>query len=222
MVSPALPRRSFLARVTAGAAAFGAAFAADPASAWAATASAKPDELDAWFASMHGPNKAIFDCTNTPSAASGVMFARNLMKFSTEKLGTRDADMSVVVCFRHFATPFGYNDAMWAKYPQMADMLQADDPATKKRAMRNWLLHVPVEGQEGANLPGLLGHGASFAICGAATDFVAGQLAGPGGDAKAIAAELAHNLVPGGRLVVAGIVAVQRAQKAGFAYTYAG
>jgi hypothetical protein len=47
-------------------------------------------------------------------------------------------------------------------------------------------------------------------------------LAGKTGDAKAIEAELAANLIPNARMVPAGVVGVQRAQKAGFAYTFAG
>jgi intracellular sulfur oxidation DsrE/DsrF family protein len=47
-------------------------------------------------------------------------------------------------------------------------------------------------------------------------------LAGKTGDPKAIEAELAANLVPNARMVPAGVVGVQRAQKAGVAYTFAG
>lgn len=215
-----VPRRSFLARLAAGGAALGAAFGGVAALPANAEAAAKPDALDAWFQSMKGANKAIYDCTSPGSAPEGTFFAHNLLTFSHRKLGTKDDDFSVVVCYRHFATPFGYNDAMWAKYPQMAEMLKIDDVGTKKRAVRNWLLHEKVEGQ--ANITTVREHGVQFAVCGAATEFIANALAGASGDAKAIEAELGANLVPGGRIVAAGVVAVQRAQKNGFAYTYAG
>jgi hypothetical protein len=221
MVNTAVPRRSFLSRLAAATAAF-AGGAALPSTASAAPMSAKPDELEAWFLSMKGGNKAIYDCTSAASAPEGTFFAHNLIRFSAEKLGTKDSENAIVVCYRHFATPFGYNDAMWAKYPQLAGMLKVEDPGTKKPATRNWLMHELVENDPGANIPGIHEHGASFAVCGAATAFIAGLLAGDKGDAKAIAAELGANLVPGGKIVAAGVVAVQRAQKAGFAYTYAG
>jgi len=150
------------------------------------------------------------------------MFARNFMKFSAEKLGTKDADMNVIVSFRHFATPYGYVDAMWAKYPQFAALLKVEDPTTKKPAARNIPLHDDVEGEVGANLPALAARGVRFTVCGAATEFIAKLLAGKTGDAKAIEAELAANLIPNARMVPAGVVGVQRAQKAGFAYTFAG
>lgn len=217
-----VPRRSFLARLAVGGAALGAAFGGTAAFPDVAGAASPGAELDAWFGAMKGPNKIIYDCVSASSAPEGVFFARNIIKFSADKLGTRDADMSVVVSFRHFSTPFGYNDDMWAKYPPMAEMLQVDDPSTKKRATRNWLLHDLVMGEAGANLPGLREHGANFAVCGAATEFIAHQLAGPNGDAKKIEAELAANLIPGAKMMPAGVVGIQRAQKAGFAYTYAG
>ncbi|MEA3245919.1 MAG: hypothetical protein U9Q74_07155 [Gemmatimonadota bacterium] len=219
---PAVARRSFLGRLAAGTAAFGAAFAGGAALPSLAIAEASPDEMDTWFDSMKGTYKCIYDCTSAGGAPDGVMFARNLYKFGAEKLGTKDADNSVVVCFRHFATPFGYTDAMWAKYPQLADMLKVEDPGTKKPAARNWLLHELVEGEAGANLPGIRAKGVQYAVCGAATAFIAKLLADKKGDPKKIETELGANLIPGARMAPAGVVAVQRAQKAGFAYTYAG
>jgi len=222
MTDRTVPRRSFLARLTAAAAAVGAAVGGAAALPTFAGAEPLPDELDTWFAGMKGANKVIYDCVQPGGGPDGVIFARNIIKFSAEKLGTKDADMSVIVSFRHFSTPFGYNDAMWAKYPQFASMLKVEDPGTKKPAARNWLLHELVEGEAGANIPGIRAHGVQFAVCGAATAFLAKVLADKKGDPKKIEAELSANLIPSAKMMPAGVVAVQRAQKAGFAYTYAG
>jgi intracellular sulfur oxidation DsrE/DsrF family protein len=46
------------------------------------------------------------------------------------------------------------------------------------------------------------------------------MLAGPGGNAKAVDAELRSNLVPGALIVPAGIVAVNRAQEHGYSFAY--
>src|SRR4051812_23660872 len=215
----ALPRRSFLGRVAAAAAAFGAAPALTAMSEPSAFA---PSELDTWLMSMKGTEKVIYDAVSAGGATDGLIFARNFMTMSQEKLGTKDNEMSVIVSFRHFATPFGYSDAMWAKYPPLADVSMVDDPKTKKRAKRNWLLHDDLEGFPGASLPAVRAKGVNFTVCGAATAFIAGVLAGKTGNAKTIEAELAANLIPGARMVPAGVVVVQRAQKNGFAYTYTG
>jgi intracellular sulfur oxidation DsrE/DsrF family protein len=220
-----IARRGFVAHLATGAAALGAVSALGCGTSKAAAAASPPAKMDAleeWLATFKGANKCIYDCVQAAGASDGILFARNLLTLSHEKLGTTDADMSIVVSFRHFATPFGYNDAMWAKYPAFAEMLKFDDPTTKKPARRNVPLHDEVEGFSDASLPGLLKHGVQFAVCGAATTFIAGVLAGKTGDAKAIEAELSANLVPGARIVPAGVVVVQRAQKEGFAYTFAG
>ena len=224
MSTPSVPRRSFLGRFFVGSI---AALSASPVLAaacapGASTAPASTNELDTWLATMHGPEKVFYDATMAAGAMDGILFARNFLKFSQEKLGTKDSEMSVIVSFRHFATPYGYNDAMWKKYPQFGAMLKVDDPKTKKPAVRNVPLTDEMEGFPGTSLPALAAHGVKFSVCGAATAFLAGVVAGKTGDAKAVEADLSANLIPGAILAPAGVVAVQRAQKAGFAYTYTG
>lgn len=224
MSDSSIPRRSFMSRLAAGAAALGATsmFAGTASASSAAETSLPPDALEVWLASMKAPHKCIYDCVHGSGALDGILFARNLMSLSGEKLGTKDRDMNVIVSFRHFATPFGFNDAMWAKYPQLAEVAKFDDPATKQRATRNVPLHDEVFGFTSASIPGLKARGVQYAVCGAATTFISGVIAGKTGDAKAVEAELAANLVAGARIVPAGVVVVQRAQKSGFAYTFAG
>lgn len=218
-MSDRIIRRDFIGKLAVGSAALTAACAPGA----APIAAAPPgDAMDMWFGGMKGTYKAIYDCTSATGAPDGTFFAHNLLKYSADKLGTKTEDNSIVVCYRHFATPFGYTDAIWAKYPQIATMLKVDDPKTKKLATTNWLLHSVVLDEEGANIPGVTSRGVQFAVCGAATEFIAKLLAGKTGDAKAIEAELGTALIPNAKLVPAGVVAVQRAQKAGFAYTYAG
>lgn len=220
------PRRSFLVRLAAGAAAFTAvpalsAVACAPAAAPPPAAPAG-DELDQWLGAMKGTYKVIYDAVHPEGGPDAVLYARNFMTLSQEKLATKDADMNVIVSFRHLSSPYGFNDAMWAKYPQFAALLKVEDPTTKKPAVRNIPLHDEVMAFPGASMPALVTRGVHFTVCGAATTFIAGVLAGKTGDAKAIEAELAANLVPNARIVPAGVVVVQRAQKAGFAYTFAG
>lgn len=219
-MTTSVPRRSFLGRATAIAAALGITPALSAFGSPSETASPGND-LDHWLTSMHGPQKVLYDCTTPAGASDGIVFARNFVKFSQEKLGMKDSDMSVIVSFRHFGTPFGYSDAMWAKYPQFADMLKFTDPKTGKLAARNVALDEH-EGFPNASPAALLRHGVQFAVCGAATAFFSGVIAGQTGDARAIEDELGNHLIPGGRIVPAGVIVVQRAQKAGFAYTFAG
>jgi intracellular sulfur oxidation DsrE/DsrF family protein len=218
--SPVL-RRSFLARLSAGIAALGVTSAA-PAAAFAANAGSASNELDDWMTSFKGSERVFYDSVSTAGGMEAILFARNFLKFSAEKLATKDSDMSVIVSFRHMATPLGFNDAMWAKYPLLAEATKTDDPKTKKRSTRNVPLHDEMDGFPGTSMPALRSHGVQFSVCGAATAYIAGLIAGAKGNAKTVEADLAANLVPGAKIVPAGVVAVQRAQKAHFAYTYTG
>ena len=214
------PRRSFLTRLAAGVAAVAAVPARNAMS--TSTPSNAAPELDTWLGTLKGSNKVIYDAVQPGGGPDAIIFARNFYKFSQDKLGTRPDDMQAIVSFRHFATPFGYTDAIWSKYPQIGQMLKIDDPKTKMPATRNVWLHDDVEGQAGSSIPGLVTRGAHFTVCGAATEFIANLLAGPSGNAAAINSELAASLVPNARIVPAGVVGLQRAQKAGFTYAFAG
>jgi intracellular sulfur oxidation DsrE/DsrF family protein len=74
----------------------------------------------------------------------------------------------------------------------------------------------------GTTIDALAKRGTRFAICDAATHFVAGQLAGQGGNADAIYKEFTANTIPNSRFVPAGVVGVTRAQEHGYALIYAG
>jgi intracellular sulfur oxidation DsrE/DsrF family protein len=224
MLDAADSRREFLTRLAAGVAVFGAvpalaAVSCAPASVPMA-AGPTADEVDTWYATFKGAYKVVYDCVQSTGGPDGILFARNFLTLGHDKLATKDSDVSVVVSFRHFSTPYGYNDAMWAKYP-FATFMKVDDPTTKKPAARNVPLHDEVSGFSGATIPALGARGVKFTVCGAATEFIAGMIAGKG-DAKAVEAELLANLNPNTRAVPAGVIGVQRAQKAGFAYTFAG
>jgi len=179
-------------------------------------------DLDKWMDELPTKHRIFVDTASRQGGQDGVQFSGNLFNINESAYGVKNADVAVIVCFRHQSTAYGYNDAMWAKYPQFADLLKYDDPTTKKRATRNVLFHDNVMGFSDASIPGLTARGVQFTACGAATTFIAGVIAGKTGDAKAIEAELAANLVPGARMVPAGVVVLQRAQKNGYAYTFAG
>ena len=221
MIRMQVPRRSFLSRLAAGMAAVGfTGIVTSAAEASEAPVPAKND-LDTWLGSFKGSERVFYDATTGHGGIEAILFARNFMTLSRDKMGTKDSDMSVIVSFRHFATPLGYNDAMWAKYPLLAQISKLEDAKTKAPAKRN-IGYDEMPGFAGTSLPALYARGARFSVCGAATAYFAGLLAGSSGNASTIEAELAANLIPGAKIAPAGVVAVQRAQKARFAYTFTG
>jgi intracellular sulfur oxidation DsrE/DsrF family protein len=71
-------------------------------------------------------------------------------------------------------------------------------------------------------LASLSTQGVQFAVCSMATRRLAGMIArAVSGNADAIFAELTANLVSNGRMVSAGIVAVNRAQERGYSFVSA-
>ena len=72
---------------------------------------------DAWLDDLTGQHKNIYDCTTVENGPTGWTFARNFLTANTGPIyQLKDADINVIVCVRHLATAFGFNDAMWAKY----------------------------------------------------------------------------------------------------------
>jgi hypothetical protein len=107
----------------------------------------------------------------------------------------------------------------------MGEMLKFTDPNTKQTPATN-LYNSASYGMAlpnfGTTIDALVKRGTRFAICDAATHFVAGQLAGTSGNADAIYKEFAAATIPNSRFVPAGVAGVTRAQERGYTLIYAG
>lgn len=228
-----LERRSFLSRIIAGAGAFGAAFGgASIAQAQAAPAAtggfqptrhAEDDWLDQTGTAKH---RFFFDNTTVGGFGEAMFFARNYFVANASGYKLADADLAQVICMRHESTSFSFTDAMWVKYGAALSERAGNfvDPKTKAVPTINVYM---VGGYDNTLKNGnvtidqLARRGVRFAVCGMATR-AAAQLAAQktGGNVDAIFKELTENLVPGGRMVPAGIVAVNRAQERGYAVAH--
>jgi intracellular sulfur oxidation DsrE/DsrF family protein len=214
-----LVRRSFLGRLAAAGTAVGAALAGGavlPTLARAEPHLAQGHPEDAWLDALKGMHKNIYDCTSAEGGGMGWFYANNFVTANTgAPYNMKASQLSVIVSVRHFATIFGYNDAMWAKYP-FGELFKVNDEATKAPSKKN-------PNTKPAN--DLAKSGVITAVCGMATAYFAGNIlaAKMGLKAADIEAELRANLVsPTARMVVAGVVATNRAQEKGFAYNYVG
>jgi intracellular sulfur oxidation DsrE/DsrF family protein len=210
--APSSERRSFLTRLNVGAASIaalaigGRALAQTKAAAPARFEPAR-HEKDDWMDQVPGKHRMVFDTVSATGFGDALLFANNFMTANRNDYGLQNSDLAIIVIARHISTAFGYNDAMWAKYgAQMAPMSQLDNvPKTNPRSAG------------GFGVDTLAKAGVQFAICAMATRRIAGSIAqATGGNTDTINAELAANLVPNGRLVSAGILAVNRAQERGY------
>jgi intracellular sulfur oxidation DsrE/DsrF family protein len=222
-----MARRSFLARLGTGAGVLGAtAIITSP-----AVAQGAPDALwqparhaqDDWLEKIPGQHRFLFDTTTPEGLALAFRFAGNYFTANQSAYGLKDSDLAVVIVARHKSTPFGYNDAMWAKYgKQLSEQAEFTDPKTKEPPKVNLYAEAGDGSGQLGQMDALIKKGAHFAVCQASSRGIAGRIAqATGGDVEVILNEIGANLIPNARFVPAGIVAVNRAQERGYSFAFA-
>jgi intracellular sulfur oxidation DsrE/DsrF family protein len=225
-------RRSFLSRLGTGLVAVGAALGADAPAVQAQESSetrwqpARPVEDD-WLDKMRGKHRTILDTVSAQGVADALHFASNI--FTTSKSGYRldSADLAVVICLRHAATAFAFNDAMWAKYSTpMAARTKFNDPKSHGPAVVNVFNSKDYRGllsNGPTTFDELIKLGVHFAVCAQSTHGMADSFArSEGGEAESTYKTLTSNLIGNSHMVPSGIVAVGHAQERGFPYVYCG
>ena len=228
--SKSLERRSFLSRAAIGVAALGAGATSLPSRAGAAAAprwQPTPHPQDDWLERPKAKHRFVIDTTTAGAAGAALLFAGNYYTANKAGYDIEPADLSIVIVFRHFATPFAYTDAIWAKYgAQLSEALEFTDPKSKQAPGTNlydsadYGFALP---NYGTTIGSLVQRGVHFAVCDMATHFNARMLADKTkGDADSIYRELISNFYPNSHLVPAGIVAVNRAQERGYSFASAG
>jgi intracellular sulfur oxidation DsrE/DsrF family protein len=211
-------RRSFLTRFNAGAAsiaalAMGGLAMAQVKSAPAGRFEPARHDKDDWMDQIPGKHRLVVDTTSDDGFRDGLLFASNFMLANRNDYGLQDRDMAVIVVARHLSTQYGFNNDMWAKYGA-SFAGQAPAGAAAKEP--------PKANPQAMSLASLSNQGVQFAVCAMATRRLAGTIAkAVSGNTDAIFAELSANLVASGRLVPAGIIAVNRAQERGYSFVSA-
>ncbi len=208
------PRRSFLTHV--GAAGAAVALGGAPARAQAAPAPGSRWEparhpQDDWLDQVPGRHRLFLDALTQAGAGDAALFADNYYTASKNAYGLGDADLAVVVCLRHLATPYAFTDAIWSKYgPTLADLSKYNGEK------------VDVNPHRG-KLEALAKRGSRFAVCDMATHFFARNVSVKAAlDADAVYKEMVASTIGNCQFVAAGIVAVGRAQERGYAIAYVG
>ncbi len=130
---------------------------------------------------LPGKHRLVFDTTTPAGFGAAVAYANNFLTADKDGYGLTDQDHGIIIVARHFATPFAYNDAMWAKYGKaMPPFVVIDDPKTKQRPAIN-LFNVGTYGLDlpnlGTTIPDVVKRGVHFAVCQMATKFFSGMLA---------------------------------------------
>lgn len=169
-------------------------------------------DQDLWMDELPTKHRIFVDTASRQGGQDGVNFAGNLFNINESIYGVKPADVGLIICFRHQATPYGYNEAMWAKYGQyFSQRLELPKPLTSNP------VNPPPGGEADRTVATLADRGAVIAVCAQATRGMAGRIAAAtGGSQDAILKELMANAVRRGRFVPAGVVAATHAQERGF------
>ena len=215
-VEPA--RRRFLAQLGIGSATLGAVVGSViPANAQPASPAPRRHAVDDWMDALPAAHRMVFDAVSASGAEDIRHYANNVFLANRAGYDVENRDVGVLIVLRHNATPFGYNDAMWAKYGSAFAGEMKIDPGAQKAPTAN-------PANAGTETLDALGRqGTHFGVCAMATRRFAGIVARTSAATiDAIVEELGKNLIPNAHLTPAGIVAVGRAQERGYAFGYAG
>lgn len=181
-------------------------------------------ELDAWLDDATGGHRIFVDSSTGLGGAEALLYSTNLFNSHGNAYGGTDSDLDIVICFRHFSTPFGYNDSIWKKYGEAIHQV-VQYPESDRAPDRNPMNVAgnPAAANAGITVDSLVARGATIAICENATRFFSGQLAAAtGASTNDVFEEITANAVGGGRFVSAGVIALTRAQEYGYSLLYAG
>ena len=221
-------RRSFLARLSAGASALAVSAMAGISTAQGQTAQTAPwrperHEKDDWLDKLPGKHRLVFDTTSPTGFGEAILYANNFIRVNQNDYGLQNRDVAVVIGVRHNSTPFAYNDAIWTKYGMpLALRTGFTDPKTNQAPKVNLYKaadYGPQLPNRGTTLDSILTLGAQLAVCQIATRGIADALAQTTGQVSdTVYNELVANLVTNARMVPAGIVAVNRAQERGYSF----
>ena len=172
---------------------------------------------DDWFVTRPGKHRVVLDTTSAAGVADAIRFANNLFNGSKSGYRVDEADMAIVICLRHRATPHAYTDALWSKYGRVLDRRDEDTNASGPVPTTNLY-----NSGERPQLSDLARRGVHFMVCGTASRGIAQRAAGPNGNADAVFRELEATLIPNAHIVAAGVVGVTHAQEQGYSYLYVG
>lgn len=181
---------------------------------------------DNWLNDMPGDHRAFIDASRPMGGSEALQYANNILTAHTRTYGGAESDYAMIVCFRRFATPFGYGDDVWAKYGAIFNRLVPfPDPATGEPFAVNpgniaGRMDLP---NRGNTIDSLGERGVYFVVCDAATRVISGLLSRTvGGEAEDIYKELIDSAVANSQFVPAGVLTATRSQEFGYSLLAAG
>lgn len=180
-------------------------------------------EAEEWFKKIKGEHRVVYD-GSTPHDGFPIIW-NWAFYLSNNQTGSTDSDITAMTVLRHSAIPFALKTELWEKY-QLGEFVGVNDNQTKKPALRN-PYYEPKEGDFPVpmiqGIKDLQARGALFCVCDLALNVYSGMKATQmGADPATVYAEWKAGVLPEIQIVPSGVWALERAQKNGCAYIFAG
>ncbi len=182
--------------------------------------------IDQWMDEQPGSHRVFVDSASAGGGVDALVYAHNIFAAQERAYEGTPADFAMIVCFRHFSTPFGFGDAVWEEYGEAFNaIMQFPDPASGRAPSVNLLnaqnrRDLP---NRGITIDSHVARGTQFAICDtAARGFAAQAAARIDKSADEVYEDFVAGAIPNSRFVSAGVMALTRAQEYGYSLLYAG
>lgn len=200
-------RRGFLARAGA---VLGAVSVGFPSISYAGAVD-DDSEHDAWMKPLKGKHRQFFHAIDVNERA--MLMSNNFLDAYQDSFGAKPGEVNAVIGVHGPALAIGFTDAAWSKY-ELGKTFNVLDPATKEPSRRNaFATGGPLA------VSTLQGRGVVFLMCNTALRATSRALATARGETpEAVYADLAASRLPNTILVPAMVIAINRAQEAGFTY----
>jgi intracellular sulfur oxidation DsrE/DsrF family protein len=206
------PRRSFLSRMAAAAAAFGVASLPGSAAAEPTAFRGVADD-EPWMKKITGSQRVIFH-SHEPTNGQALTWARTYLDAQKNAYGRADSECCVVVGLNGKSIGLTFNDALWAKYPIAQAMTMSGTQNPNGPAASNAIAQLQARG-------------VIILVCqnslrASGQRFLPESARGDAAARSAFADEARANLLPGVEVVPAMVATLQMAQDRGCRYVYAG
>jgi len=208
------PRRRFLGSVGAALASIGLGLPSVAGGAEVLAGASDPSTHDAWMKPLKGKHRQIFHTTVAGDVA--MLMANNFLDAYSEEFGAKPGEANAIVGIHGGALSMGFNNAAWAKY-SLGKGGGITDPATKEPAAKNIFASGGRLGIEESQKRGIV-----FLMCNTALRMRSRAIATERNETyETVYEDLKASRLPGMILVPALVVAINRAQEAGFTYARA-
>ncbi len=208
------PRRHFLGRAAAALAALGVGFPSVARADGILIGRAVDSEHDAWMKPLKGKHRQMFHATTAGDTA--MLMANNFLDAYAGAFAAKPSEINAVIGIHSGPAgvlSLGFNDAAWAKY-SLGKASSVADPATREPAVKN----VFATGGR-LSIAESQKRGIVFLICDTAVQLRARGIAAERGVTyESVYEDLKASLLPEMILVPSMVVALNRAQEAGFTY----